>query len=347
MRESDDVCQGPAYLEGIGLFALQAGYTSRAREAASRLIGAGSDDVALTQNTTQGMNLGVESIGWREGDGVVSATTEHPGCLMPLHNLGKRFGVEVNLVSPPVTPEKIENSLTPNTRLIALSHVDWTNGEVLPLQEICSVARKRGVLTLVDGAQSVGNIPVDVPATGVDMYAFTGHKWVLGPEGMGAFYVRPGLPVYSPNVGFMSLPAPADFDIEGDYELRNDARRFEASTMSPALAGGFAAAAEAVRERGSAGFGEIQRRADLLTGLLSELPRVTVRSPRPAGSGLVAFEVEGVMAKDVAERLLDQGFILRFIPGQNSYVRASTHLFNTEAELESLAEAVRGLYGRS
>jgi L-cysteine/cystine lyase len=342
-READDVCSGSAYLEGIGLFALQAEYASRAREAASRLIGASSDEVALTQNTTHGMNLGVDSIDWREGDEVVSATTEHPGCLVPLHNLRKRFGVKANLVSPPVTPEKIENSLTPNTRLIALSHVDWTSGEVLPLREICAVARDRGVLTLVDGAQSVGNIEVDVPAAGADMYAYTGHKWVLGPEGMGAFYVRPGLPLHSPNVGFMSLPTPSDFDIEGNYELRGDARRFEASTMSPALSGGFAAAAEAVYKRGSAGFREIRRRADLLMDLLSQLPRVTVRSPRPAGSGLVAFEVEGLAAKDVAERLLDQGFILRFIPGPSPIVRASTHLFNTEDELEALAEAVQEL----
>nr|MDQ3603746.1 aminotransferase class V-fold PLP-dependent enzyme [Actinomycetota bacterium] len=230
MREADDLCSGPAYLEGLGLFAHQAESNSRAREAAARLVGA--DDVALTQNTTNGMNLGVGSINWREGDEVVSVTTEHPGCLVPLHNLKGRFGVKVNLVSPPVTPEKIEASLTPHTRLVALSHVDWTNGEVLPLREICAVAREREVLTLIDGAQSVGNIPVDVPATGADMYAFTGHKWVLGPEGIGAFYVRPGLPLYSPNVGFLSLPAPADFDIDGDYELRSDARRFEASTMN-------------------------------------------------------------------------------------------------------------------
>jgi len=341
MRRADDLCSGPAYLEGVGLYAHQAEAASRARAAAARLIGA--DEVALTQNTTHGMNLGVGSMEWREGDEVVSVTTEHPGCLVPLHNLKGRFRVKLNLVSPPVTPEKIEAALTPNTRLVALSHVDWTSGEVLPLREICAVVRERDVLTLVDGAQSVGNIPVDVPATGADMYAFTGHKWVLGPEGMGAFYIRPGLPVYSPNVGFMSLPAPADFDVEGDYELRSDARRFEASTMSPALAGGFAAAAEAVYERGSAGFGEIRDHADLLMNLLSDLPRVTLRSPRPARSGLVSFEVEGVESKEAAERLLEQRFILRYIPGPNSRVRASTHLFNTEEELEALAEAVRRL----
>src|SRR5215203_4746480 len=253
---------------------------------------------------------------WRDwsSDGCssdLSVSTEHPGCLAPLHNLKRRYGVGVNLVSPPVRPEKIESSLTPKTRLVALSHVDWTSGDVLPLREICSLARDHRALTLVDGAQSVGNIEVDVPATGADMYAFTGHKWVLGPEGMGAFYVRPGLPVYSPNVGFMSIPSPADFDAKGDYGLRPDARRFEASTMSPALAAGFSAAASAVYERGSAGVEEIRRKADLLANLLSELPRVTVRSPRPAQSGLVSFEVEDVEPDEVIERLLEQRFILR------------------------------------
>ncbi len=340
MREADDLCSGPAYLEGVGLFARQANANTRAREAAARLVNAGPDDVALTQNTTHGMNLGVTAIDWREGDEVVSTSTEHPGCLMPLHVTGRRFGVKLDLVSPPVTAGKIEAALTPRTRLIALSHVDWTNGEVLPLAEICALARDRGILTLVDGAQSVGNIPVDVPATGADMYAFTGHKWVLGPEGMGAFYVRPGLPVHSPNVGYLSLSSPADFDKSGDYDLRPDARRFEASTMSAALAGGFAEAAQGILERGEEGFGEIRRLADLLMDLLSELPRVILRSPRPAQGGLVSFEIEGVAAREAAERLLEQRFVLRYVPARVPYVRASTHLFNTEEELEALTEAV-------
>jgi L-cysteine/cystine lyase len=340
MRKVDDLCSGPAYLEGAGLFVHQAEANSRAREAAARLVGAGLDDVALTQNTTHGMNLGVAAINWREGDKVIAATTEHPGCLTPLHNLRRRFGVEVNLISPPVTPEKIETALTTRTRLVALSHVDWTSGEVLPLQEICALARERDAMTLIDGAQSVGNILVDAPASGADMYAFTGHKWVLGPEGLGAFYVRPGLPVHSPNVGYRSLPSPADFDAAGDYDLRPNARRFEASTTSPALAAGFAAAAEAVQGRGEAAFEGIRHRADLLMSFLSRLPRVTLRSPQPAQSGLVSFAVEGVAAKEAAERLLAREFILRYIPDPNPYVRASTHLFNTEKELEALAEAV-------
>ena len=343
LREADDLCSGPAYLEGVGLFYRQAEYAAQAREAAARLVGAGPDDVALTQNTTHGMNLGVSSLNWRDGDEAVSVATEHPGCLAPLHNLKRRHGVETRLVEPPVTPEKIGALLTPKTRLVALSHVDWTNGAVLPLEEICALARESGVMTLVDGAQSVGNIEVDAPATGADMYAFTGHKWVLGPEGMGAFYVRPGLPAHSPNVGFMSIPSPADYDPQGDYELRPDARRFEASTMSAALAAGFAAAATAVHERGSAGFAEIRDKADRLANLLSELPHVTIRSPRPAQSGLVSFEIEGVDPGQAIERLREQRFILRYVPGPGTYIRASTHLFNTDGELEALTEAVRKL----
>src|SRR5215211_7687899 len=165
--------------------------------------------------------------------------------------------------------------MTPRTRLVALSHVDWTSGEVLLLQDICTLAIERGALTLIDGAQSVGNISVDAPASGADMYAFTGHKWVLGPEGMGALYVRPGLEVHSTNVGFLSLADPSAFDPGGDYEMKADARRFEASTASPALASGFAAAAEAVHERGGPGFEGIRRRAELLADLLSEIPGVT------------------------------------------------------------------------
>jgi selenocysteine lyase/cysteine desulfurase len=343
MRSADDLCSGRAYLEGVGLYDRQAAMATRAREAAARLIETDPENVALTQNTTHGMNLGFTSIDWREGDEAVSATNEHPGCLVPLHNLHRRFGVEPTLIPPPVTAEKVEAAMSPRTRLLALSHVDWTSGEVLPLEEICARARERGVTTLIDGAQSVGNIPVDILAVGADMYAFTGHKWTLGPEGMGAFYVRPGCDLPSTNVGSASLPDPSAFDAGGGYELRTDARRFEASTMSPVLAAGFAAAAEAVYERGAAGFEGILRRAELLIGLLSEVPHVTLRSPRPAQSGLVSFELEGLAAREVAERLLEKRFVLRYIPGPRSYVRASTHLFNAKEEIEALAKTVSGL----
>ncbi len=345
MREVDDLCSGPAYLEGADFYAHQSDAYARAREAAARLVNADPENIALTQSTTHGMNLGAFALDWEESDEVISSRSEHPGCLVPLHALEKRHGVRLKLVEPPVTPEKVKGAMTARTRLVALSHVDWTTGEVVPLEEISALARDRGAMTLVDGAQSVGNVPVDVPATGADMYAFTGHKWVLGPEGMGGFYVRPGCEVGSTSLGYASLSDPTEFRAEGGYwgHVYGGARRFEASTMSPALAAGFAQAADAAYERGSEGFAEIQRRANLLAGLLEELPRVTLRSPRLARSGLVSFEVAGVAAKDAAQQLLAQKFVVRFIPEPYPYVRASTHLFNTEEELEALAEAISKL----
>ena len=343
MRATDDLCSGPAYLQGAAFYARQAEAYARAREAAASLVGTVPENVALTQSTTQGMSLGTYSINWEPGDEVISTTTEHPGCLVPLHALRERFGVEIKLVSPPVTVEKIVESMTLRTRLISLSHVDWTTGEVLPLREICAAARERGILTLIDGAQSVGSMPVDAPATGADMYAFTGHKWVLGPEGMGALFVSPDCRTHSPNLGFASLANPADFDPEGDYELYKGARRFEASTMSPAVAGGFAEAAESVVGRGEEGYAEIHRRANHLMELLSENPRITLRTPRPAQTGLVSFEIEDVPAKEAAERLLEEHLVVRYLPKPNHYVRASVHLFNTEEELKTLVQAIEEL----
>ncbi|HZC19544.1 MAG TPA: aminotransferase class V-fold PLP-dependent enzyme, partial [Rubrobacteraceae bacterium] len=179
MRDADDLCSGPAYLEGTDFYAHQRDQYARAREAAARLVNVDPEDIALTQSTTHGMNLGAFALDWKAGNEVVSSRSEHPGCLVPLHALEKRHGVRLRLVEPPVTAEKVEVAMTERTRLVALSHVDWTTGEVLPLEEICALARDRGALTLVDGAQSVGNVPVDIPASGADMYAFTGHKWVL------------------------------------------------------------------------------------------------------------------------------------------------------------------------
>lgn len=343
MRGADDLCSGPAYLQGSQFYARQFETYTRAREAAANLIKAPPEDVALTQSTTHGMNLGVSSLNWEPGYEVISTTTEHPGCLAPLHALRDRFSVKLTLIQPPVTTEKLKEVLTRKTRLVALSHVDWTTGEILPLEEICGLAREHGALTLVDGAQSAGNILVNAPATGADMYAFTGHKWLLGPEGMGALYVRPDCKVHSPNLGYLSIADPQSFGPEGNYELHSGARRFESSTMSPALAGGFANALEAAAERGEIGLAEIHRRAELLMDLLSENPRVTLRTPRPARTGLVSFEVEGFPAKEAAEKLLEQQFVVRFIPEPNHYLRASIHLFNTEEELAALANAVGSL----
>ena len=242
------------------------------------------------------MNLGVGSINWREGDEVVSVRQSArlqsaPQPEGPIRGEGQP--------ERPVTPEKIEASLTPHTRMIALSHVDWTNGEVLPLGEICAAAREREVLTLIDGAQSVGNIPVDVPASGADMYAWATNG--SRPRRDRRILRQVGPALDSPNVGIMSLPAPTDFDARGDYVLRSDARRFEASTMSPALAGGFCSRSRCrVGSRQRAIPGDPTARRPIDGPPLGTRRDVTIRSPRPAQSGLVHFEVPKAQAAEDA-----------------------------------------------
>ncbi|WP_119069411.1 aminotransferase class V-fold PLP-dependent enzyme [Rubrobacter indicoceani] len=343
MRLADDLTSGPAYLEGAAFYARCADTVRSAKEALARLLGGAPEDYALTNNTSQGMSLGVAAMDWSPGDEIITTTTEHPGCLVPLHAAAERYGATIRYVEPAVTAGKVEAAMSEKTRLIALSHVDWTNGYVLPLEEIAALARERGVVTLVDGAQSVGGMPVDIPATGTDLYAFTGHKWLLGPEGAGGLYVRPDCDLPSTNLGYASVSDPQSFDLHGDYKLKAGAGRFEASTASPALAGGLAAAADALANSGEETFGEITRKAELLMDLLSENPRVTLRSPRPARTGLVSFEIEGLETKDAVAKLLKRRFVLRFLPEPSYYLRASTHAFVTDGELESLARAVSEL----
>jgi L-cysteine/cystine lyase len=343
IQKADEFFSTEAYVNGAFFKHLTEAFGS-ARGAAARLAGTTPENVALTQSTTHGMNLGIFSIDWSEGEEVISAATEHPGLLVPLGAAQKRYGLKVKLLEPPITSEEVQANLTDQTRLIALSHVDWTTGEVLPVEELSDLARPRGVTTLIDGAQSVGNTWVDIPGTGADIYAFTGHKWLLGPEGMGALYVRPDYTGHSTSAGFASLADPAAFNtMDGEHALFEGARRFEASTVSPALAAGFERAASDAAERGKEGAHEIRRLAGLLTESLAGLPKVKVISPLPASNGLVSFAVEGVEPAEAVQNLFERGFILRSIPAPHSHLRASVHLFNTEAELESLAEVVARL----
>ena len=272
MREADDLCSRPRLprrrwpLRPPGQSTL-----SRAREAAARLVGAGPDDVALTQNTTHGMNLGVASIDWREGDEVDLGHDGAPRLPRAAPQPEEAFrGKRSNSCPPPVTPEKIEASLTPKTRLVALSHVDWTNGrgtaaagDLHPGPRAGSpYPRRRRPVGREHRGRRAGHrrrhVRLHRPQVGARS---RGHGRVLRQAGPASLQPERRL--------LVAARSRRTSTSKGTTNSRPDARRFEASTMSPALAAGFAAAAGAVHERGSAGFEEIRRRADLLMDLLS------------------------------------------------------------------------------
>ena len=152
------------------------------REALARLVGAETEQVALTTSTTEGCNIVVAGLGLGPEDEVITTTDEHPGLLLPLGASGARI-----VVTEP-DPEAILAAVTPRTRLLALSHVLWTTGAELPVRELREAA---GVPILVDGAQSVGALPVD--AAGFDFLTISGQKWLCGPDSTGGLVVaEPG-----------------------------------------------------------------------------------------------------------------------------------------------------------
>ncbi len=145
------------------------------RQRLAALIGADADEMAFTDSTTYGINIAVWGHRWRHDDEVLTSTVEHRGILVPLHSLSRRTGVSLRTVAP----EALPYAITDHTRMVPISHVSFSTGARLPIGDVAQAARDTGALVLVDGAQAVGALPVDVHALDVDLYAFPGQKWLF------------------------------------------------------------------------------------------------------------------------------------------------------------------------
>ncbi|MCI0347569.1 MAG: aminotransferase class V-fold PLP-dependent enzyme, partial [Chloroflexi bacterium] len=167
-----------------------------ARAGVAAVLGGELDEVAITHATTDGMNLGTWSIDWRDGGRAVTTCHEHAGGVGPLYMVCDRHGVDLVFAEfagdapDDEIVERFDRLIVPGTRLVSLSHVLWTSGLVMPVRRIADLAHERGALVLVDGAQAAGAIPIDVRDLGADMYAIPAQKWLLGPEGLGALWIR-------------------------------------------------------------------------------------------------------------------------------------------------------------
>jgi len=321
------------------------------RAAFGRLLGADPAELALTHHTSEGMNIGTWALNWRPGDELITTTLEHEGGLMPAYVLGRRLGVTVKVVELGVGQDdvvgRLEAAVTSRTRLISVSHVSFISGAKLPLAEIVEMAHRRGVLVLVDGAQSAGAMPIDLHALGVDLYAVPGQKWLCGPEGVGALYVRRDrLSEVQPTfTGFASLWPAMAIDTTGEYMLTADARRYEVGTVfRPAIAG----MRESLRwlEEGVGWDWIYSRIADLArqaAGMLAELPGVHVLTP-PERAGLISFRVDGWKPEDVVNQLAQHRIRIRSVHGL-ACLRVSTGFYTTREDLlqlrDRLAETTR------
>ena len=298
---------------------------TRLRGQLAALIGTDPSRVALTGSTTDGCNIVVPGLGIGPHDEVVTTDAEHPGLLLPLHVSGAHVKVaEVAARPTEAALETILSCITPRTRLLALSHVLWTTGQRMPVHEL---KRETGLPVLVDGAQSVGAIPVELGQ--LDYYTVSCQKWLCGPESLGALYVRDPeqLPVARP-----SYFAQKSIEPDGTFEPTDGAARFDSSWLAPpALAGlevALGSAPEWRFERGA-------ELADLCRRAAAE--KVEVIGERTE-STLVSF-VPGDDPAAVSARLYEAGVIVRDLPG-TGWVRASCGWWSDEDDIARLVECL-------
>lgn len=304
------------------------GLRDRARAGYASVLGCDASEVALTGSTTDGVNTVIAGLDLRPGDEVLTSDQEHPGLLAPLARARVRHGIEVRVV--PFA--EIAGEVTSKTRLLACSHVSWVGGEVADVPALVAT----GVPVLLDAAQGLGAVPVDVRELGCDFYAASGQKWLCGPEGSGCLYVRAERldDLLVPWPGYASL-ADAGNALQSDWAegvARLD-HGFPAGIRST-----WALASLGVFE--AAGWDWVHDRAATLAARLAE--RLTERglTVRPRGpSTLVSWHAEDPQAE--VERLAGEGVIVRSIPAFG-VVRASVGAWSSEEEVDRLVELATG-----
>ncbi|MEG3941249.1 MULTISPECIES: aminotransferase class V-fold PLP-dependent enzyme [unclassified Microcoleus] len=305
------------------------------------------ETIAMTEDVTVGCNIALWGIDWKAGDHLLISDCEHPGIVASVMELQRRFNIEVSICPLAATLNEgdpvavIADSLRPNTRLLVISHILWNTGQVLPLAEIVKVCHQTKVKVLVDAAQSVGVLPLNLIDSGVDFYAFTGHKWWCGPEGLGGLYVSAEAladlhPVF---IGWRGIVTDANAKVLG---WKSGSQRYEIATSAYPLYGGLRSAIALQHEWGTVEerYAEICRLSKYLWECLSELPDVECLRTSAPEAGLVSFRLMNKMPhKQLVDLLEKQGIMVRTILNPDC-VRACVHYFTTEAEIDKLVGAI-------
>lgn len=321
---------------------------AKARFSIARLIGADAREIALLGPTALGLSLVARGLEWRAGDEVVFYQDDYPANVYPWLGL-KDFGVKPVPLQPErpghLTWEVIEKSLSPRTKLVALASAHFLTGYRIDLPRIGGELKKRGILFCLDGIQTVGAFPT--LAEHVDFLSADSHKWMLGPIGTGFFYVKEChfgklKPIL---LGAWNVESP-DFIAQEEIAFYEGARRYEPGSLN--LPGIFAmqAAAELILETGVEAVAE--RLLFLRSALLERLQPLGYRPvlgpevPRENLSGIMAFHCPGGDLKTLASKLEGERIAVswRKNRGGETFLRVSPHYYNTETELDCLAEAL-------
>lgn len=298
----------------------------RLRAGYAALLHSSPDSIVLTTSTTEGCNIVVAGLGLGPEDEVVTTDSEHPGLFGALKASGAR--VRIASVRDKRVDEALaalEGELSPRTRLIGLSEVVWTTGNVLPVRELAG----RGIPVLVDGAQAAGAIPVDVEALGCDFYTVSAQKWLLGPDATGCLYMRPE----RANELRLAFPSYFSWEYPG-YEEKPGVARFDPGWIPVASLEGLLASLAFAEEAGEERFAVALGMAARCRELLAERVEVVTE---PDQATLVTWRAGGD-PEEIARGLAAAGVVVRDLPG-TGWVRASCGFWTSTGDLERL---VRG-----
>lgn len=336
----------------------------RARAEVARFVGADADELVFTSGATHALNLAAYGLGaslLSPGDEVVLTLLEHHSNLVPWQVEAKRTGAKLRYVVPDaqgrISDEELDRAIGPRTRVVAVTHVSNVLGCVLPVERIARAAHDRGAVVVVDCAQSIGHIPVDVKALGADVAAFSGHK-AYGPMGIGALYgtrdILASMPPLMQGGGMIDDV----FEVSSVYTAAP--HKFEAGTQNVAGAVGLAAALAYVE---GIGLDRIRRHERALTerllGGLEACSTVRLYGASRASAaervGIVPFNVKGAEAADAACMLDRRGVAIRAGAhcasplvrhlGARTVCRASLALYNDEGDVDAFLAAVENARG--
>jgi len=316
---------------------------AEARALAARLVNASTEEIAFLGSTSDGLNLAAQALPIAPGENVILCDMEFPANVYPWLNLQKR-GVEVRIVPHDrggLTPERLAACLDERTRVVAVSSVQFLSGFRADLPALARLAHEAGAVLVVDAIQSLGVIPMDVRAAGVDILAANGAKWLLAPIGITILYVRREWierlqPVYA---YYRAIPSPEPYLRYDWTTLRPDAGRFEPSSPNVDGIYGLHAALSLLLE---VGIERIQARVlDLTDRLLEGLEalglEILTPREREARAGIVSFRT--------ADVLRDYGRLRKarvLVSLREGYLRVSPHFYNTPAEVDRLLEVLAG-----
>ena len=315
------------------------------RTLAARLVNAPTpEDIAFCPNTTTAIGWVAEGFAWQPGDNVVLAAEEYPSNQYPWMNLANR-GVEVRRVPSRgnrVDPADVRAAITPKTRVLSASFVQFGSGFRQDLDALGEIAKSRGLFFFVDAIQGLGAFPVDVQRTPIDALAADGHKWLFGPEGAGIFYLRRDAveKLHPFAVGAHSVRDPFDYG-KIDFDLKPHAGRYEGGALNVP---GITALGESFALLLDLGPANVATRILELTDELCERSReagLEIFSSRAGDdrSGIVSMSKPGTEAKAVMDACRAAGVVVNARVGR---VRVSPHCYNTSEELARFVAAAKG-----